>query len=159
MLAMVDEQQESESHFMLLRQRNTEALEALAEALKEVAGELRLVDLADFVTFIHKEQFTNIQDVVNSSIELFFKHGTLTYGAMASFELEWDHPPTVTIGLEFNHSSVSILFDLVLQTFDAGVEIRAISLSDELTTPDEETKMIVAAIAAARLSGSHSRRC
>lgn len=156
---MVDEQQESESHFMLLRQRNTEALEALAEALKEVAGELRLVDLADFVTFIHKEQFTNIQDVVNSSIELFFKHGTLTYGAMASFELEWDHPPTVTIGLEFNHSSVSILFDLVLQTFDAGVEIRAISLSDELTTPDEETKMIVAAIAAARLSGSHSRRC
>jgi hypothetical protein len=156
---MVDEQQESESHFMLLRQRNTEALEALAEALKEVAGELRLVDLADFVTFIHKEQFTNIQDVVNSSIELFFKHGTLTYGAMASFELEWDHPPTVTIGLEFNHSSVSILFDLVLQTFDAGVEIRALSLSDELTTPDEETKMIVAAIAAARLSGSHSRRC
>jgi hypothetical protein len=141
---------------MLLRQRNSEALEALAESLREVARELRLVDLADFVTFIRGEQFANIQDVVNSSTELFFKHGTLTYGSMASYELEWDHPPTVTICLEFNHSSVSILFDLVLQTFDAGVEIRAISLGDELIDPDEETKRIVAAIAAARLSGSQS---
>jgi len=145
---------------MLLTQRNSETMlrcQALAEALREVAGELRLVDLADFVTFIHKEQFTNIQDVVNSSIELFFKHGTLTYGAMASFELEWDRPPTVTICLEFNHSSVSILFDLVLQTFDAGVEIRAISFADHFTTPSEETKKIVAAIAAARLSRSYKR--
>jgi hypothetical protein len=139
---------------MLLRQIDSETLlrtKALADALKEVAAELRLVDLADFVTFIRHEQFPNIQDLVNSSIELFFKQGTLTYGAMATYNLDWDQPPAVTIGLEFNHASVSILFDLVLHTFHAGVEIRAISFADDLTSPDAETKMLVDAIAAARL--------
>jgi hypothetical protein len=154
MLATIVGRPENESNLMLLRQRNSEVLlrtKALADALKEVAGELRLVDLADFVTFIHEEQFANIQDIVNSSIELFFKHGTLTFGAMAAYDLEWDRPPTVTIGLEFNHDSVSILFDLVLEPFDAGIEIHAVSFGDKPNTADEETQTLVDAIAAARL--------
>jgi hypothetical protein len=124
----------------------------LAEGVKDVAAELRLVDLADFVTFIHREQFANIQDLVNSSVELFFKHGTLTYGAMAAFELEWDRPPTVTLGMEFHYKSVTILFDLMLQTYDAGVEIRAITFGEPQTSTEEETKALIRAIAAARLS-------
>jgi hypothetical protein len=154
MLGTIDGRQENESNFMLLRQRDSEVLlriKALAEALKDVAAELRLVDLADFVTFIHREQFANIQDIVNSSIELFFKHGTLTYAAMASFDLDWDRPPTVTIGLEFNHNSISILFDLVLEPYDAGIEIRAVSFGDMPMTAEEETQKLIDAIAAARL--------
>jgi len=140
---------------MLLKQRNSQALlrsKALAEGVKEVAAELRLVDLADFVTFIHREEFANIQDLVNSSIELFFKDGTLTYGAMAAFDLEWDRPPTVTLGLEFHHKSVTILFDLLLQTYEAGVEIRAISFAEVLLSAEAETKSLIDAIAAAKLS-------
>ncbi len=155
MLATNGEQRENESHFMLLRQRNSQTLlqtKALAEQLREVAAELRLVDLADFVTFIHSEQFANIQDLVNSSIELFFKHGTLTYGAMAAFDLEWDQPPTVTLGLEFNYRSVTILFDLVLKAYDAGVEIRAISFEDAPSSAEEQTKALIEAVAAARIA-------
>jgi hypothetical protein len=161
MLARTAERKENESDFMLLRQRDSQALlrtKALAEGVKEVAAELRLVDLADFVTFIHREQFANIQDIVNSSVELFFKHGTLTYGAMAAFDLDWDRPPTVTLGMEFHYQSVTILFDLMLQAQDAGVEIRAISFSDTLTSMEEETKNFVDAIAAARLSRPHASR-
>jgi len=65
MLTISGERWGNESHFMLLRQKDSQALlrtKALAEGLKEVAAELRLVDLADFVTFIHREQFANIQD-------------------------------------------------------------------------------------------------
>ncbi len=149
---------ENESHFMLLRQRDSQALvrtKALAEGVREVAAELRLVDLADFVTFIHREQFANIQDLVNSSVELFFKHGTLIYGAMAAFDLDWDRPPTVTLGMEFHYQSVTILFDLMLQAKDAGVEIRAITFGDMAVLPEEETKVFVQAIAAARLLKPH----
>jgi hypothetical protein len=146
---------------MLLRQRGSQVLlrtKALAESLKDVAAELRLIDLADFVTFIHREQFANIQDLVNSSVELFFRHGTLTYGAMAAFELEWDRPPAVTLGMEFHHKSVTILFDLMLQTYDAGVEIRALTFDEALTSPEEETKALIQAIAAARLAQPNKGR-
>jgi hypothetical protein len=145
---------------MLLRHKDSQALlrtKALADGLKEVAAELRLIDLADFVTFIHREQFANIQDLVNSSVELFFKHGTLTYGAMAAFDLEWDRPPTVTLGMEFHYKSVTILFDLMLQTYDAGVEIRAMTFDQTFSSAEEETKVLIEALAAARLSKPKER--
>ena len=145
---------------MLLRHKDSQALlrtKALADGLKEVAAELRLIDLADFVTFIDREQFANIQDLVNSSVELFFKHGTLTYGAMAAFDLEWDRPPTVTLGMEFHYKSVTILFDLMLQTYDAGVEIRAMTFDQTLSSAEEETKVLIEALAAARLSKPKER--
>jgi len=47
---------------------------ALGAAFEPVA-ELRLVDVADFLAYIHAEKFANIQDIVNSSVELFFKTG------------------------------------------------------------------------------------
>ncbi len=131
---------------------------ALAEGVKDVAAELRLVNLADFVTFIHSEQFANIQDLVNSSVELFFKHGTLTYGAMAAFDLEWDRPPTVTLGMEFNYKSVTILFDLVLKAYDAGVEIRAISFEDASSSVEEQTQAIIEAVSAARIARTQKTR-
>jgi hypothetical protein len=161
MLVTSGDWQESESHFMLLRQRNSQALlqaKALAEGVKDVAAELRLVNLADFVTFIHSEQFANIQDLVNSSVELFFKHGTLTYGAMAAFDLEWDRPPTVTLGMEFNYKSVTILFDLVLKAYDAGVEIRAISFEDASSSVEEQTQAIIEAVSAARIARTQKTR-
>lgn len=125
---------------------------ALADGIKEVAAELRLIDLADFVNFIQREEFANIQDLVNSSVELFFKHGTLTYGAMAEFELEWDCPPTVTLGMEFHYQSVDILFNLMLQTYDAGVEIRVLSFGETAGGWQDKTKTLIQAITAARLS-------
>jgi hypothetical protein len=131
----------------------------LADNVRDVAGELRLIDLADFVTLIYREEFANIQDLVNSSIELFFKHGTLTYGAMASFDLEWDHAPSITLGLEFQYQSVYVLFELMLKTYDAGIEIRSISFGDDSISEEEKTEMLVCAIAAARISKSFKLQC
>jgi hypothetical protein len=61
---------------------------ALVSAFEPVAAELRLVDAADYIAYIHQEKFANIHDIVNSSVELFFRPGTLTFGWGAEYELD-----------------------------------------------------------------------
>jgi hypothetical protein len=39
----------------------------------------------------------------------------------------------------------------MLQTYDAGVEIRAVTFGEALASPEEETKVLIQAIGAARL--------
>ena len=53
---------------------------AVGAAFEPVADELRLVDAGDFIAYIHDGKFANIQHIVNSSVELFFKPGTVTFG-------------------------------------------------------------------------------
>jgi hypothetical protein len=44
---------------------------ALAFAVRPVAGELRLIDAADLIASIWAQKYANIQDLVNSSAELY----------------------------------------------------------------------------------------
>ncbi|MGO9007100.1 MAG: hypothetical protein ACLQIQ_03805 [Beijerinckiaceae bacterium] len=123
----------------------------IAEGIKDVAAELRLVDAADFVSFIHLGQFGNIRDIVNSSIELYYKHGTLSYACSADYELEWDGAPTVYLDLEFCHRHVVATFKLALRARNAGIELRSISFGDDVEGADMETMCLMAAIADAKL--------
>ena len=72
---------------------------ALGTAFEPVAAELRLVDVGDFIAYIHAEKFANIQDIVNSSVELFFKPGTLSFGWSAEFALDWNSLPVITLDM------------------------------------------------------------
>ena len=123
----------------------------IAEGIREVAAELRLIDLADFVSFIRLGKFANIQDIVNSSIELYFKHGTLSYACLADFQLEWDSSPAISLGMEFCHHEVVAIFDLTLRAHDAGIEIHSLSFGNDVQGPDMETNCLTEAIADARL--------
>jgi hypothetical protein len=51
----------------LMRERE----KALAFAVRPVAGELRLIDAADLIASIWAQKYANIQDLVNSSAELY----------------------------------------------------------------------------------------
>jgi hypothetical protein len=124
---------------------------AIAEGIKEVAAELRLINVADFISFIHSEQFGNIKDIVNSSMELYFKHGTLSYGCAADYELEWDRPPAIIIDMDFHHHQVAVSFNLLLCAYHAAVTIRSISFAEPSSSPEEDTLQLVAAIADAKL--------
>ncbi len=130
---------------------NLRRSKVIAEGIRDVAAELRLVDLADFVSFIHQEQFGNIQDLVNSSIELYFKHGTLSYGCAADYELGWDQSPVIYIDFDFCHRQVAAAFNLALQAGHASIALRSISFDDEVTGRDMEIMRLMAAIADARL--------
>ncbi len=127
---------------------------AIAEGIREVAAELRLINVADFISFIHLEQFGNIRDIVNSSMELYFKHGTLAYGWAADYELEWDRPPAIFLDMDFRHRQVAVSFNLVLQACHAAVVIRSISFDPPSCDFEENTRRLIAAIADAKLATS-----
>ena len=128
---------------------------ALGTAFEPVAAELRLVDVADFVAYIHAEKFANIQDIVNSSVELFFKPGTLSFGWDAEFELDWNSVPVITLDMEFRHRSVWLVFKLILRALQTNVAVEHLSVGKTSGDPRQEMAALIAAIADARLS-SHS---
>ena len=74
---------------------------ALAESMADVATELRLVNASDLVRYVQCERCAHIEDLVNSSAELYFKPGALRYGWTADLELVWDAPPIVSLDMEF----------------------------------------------------------
>ena len=125
---------------------------AIADGIMDVAAELRLMNVADYVSFIHLEQFNNIRDIVNSSMELYFKHGTLSYGCSADYELEWDRAPSIVLDLEFRHREITVRFNLTLQAAHASVEIFEIDFAAGSQGEAADTRRLVEAIADAKLA-------
>jgi hypothetical protein len=142
---------------MLLGQRRDHVelrAKDLSVGLEAVAAELRLVDVADFIAYIHGEKFANIQDLVNSSVELFFKPDTLSYGWGADFELDWHSLPVVILDMEFHHRSVWLVFKLILRALHTNVSIEYLSLGKSSDGADLDMARLVATIADARLNPS-----
>jgi len=122
----------------------------LGDAIKCVAAELRLVDLSILVRSVILEQHANIADLVASSSELFFVDGTLKYGSRAEVDLNWGQMPAVILDLEFSHMGVHVNFGLTLKSFNACIDIHAISFDGDSRSPQENTALLKAALADAR---------
>jgi hypothetical protein len=137
----------SPEHHVLMREM------ALAEAVKEVATELRLVDVGDLIAFVRMGQLANIQDLVDSSVELFFKPGALTYAWAADLEVSWTTPPIIFLDLEFRHLAVTVFFSLALRPGSASVQIHDVRFERPSDDPELNTRQLVDAIADARLDG------
>jgi hypothetical protein len=140
---------------MMQRQGNHYTYErekALAEGLRDVASELRLIEATDLVAFIRTEQFANIGNLVNSSTELYFKPGTVRFGQSGDVSLKWGSAPTIMLDMEFHYARVNVYFRLLLESLQAGVEIHYINFEDGAADPDQNTQRLIAALANARLS-------
>jgi len=124
---------------------------ALAEGLRDVATELRLIDPADFIAFIRTEQFGNLRNLVNSSTEMFFKPGTITFGLSGEVDLPWGCAPCISLDMEFHHLNVSAYFRLVLRSLEAGIEISYVSFEGGSQDPDKNTARLIEAIEDARI--------
>jgi hypothetical protein len=124
---------------------------ALAEGLRDVATELRLIDPADFIAFIRTEQFGNLRNLVNSSTEMFFKPGTITFGLSGEVDLPWGCAPCISLDMEFHHLNVSAYFRLVLRSLEAGIEISYVSFEGGSKDPDKNTARLIEAIEDARI--------
>lgn len=131
---------------------------ALADGIREVASELRLIDAADFVAFIRTEQFANIGNLVNSSTELYFKPDTIKFGHSGDVTLQWGGTPSVSLDMEFHYMKVNVYFRLLLEALQAGIEIDYITFDDNSGDPDENTRRLIDAIASARLAPSGGDR-
>jgi hypothetical protein len=124
---------------------------ALAQGIRELASDLRLVEPVDFVSFVRMERFANIANLVASSAELFFKPGTIAFGHSGDVDVTWDQPPTVALDMEFRHRCVNVYFRLVLEAEQAAVEITHLAFDGASEEPDENTRRLIEAIADARL--------
>src|SRR5262249_38756450 len=123
----------------------------LADGIKEVASELRLIDATDLVAFIRTEQFANIGALVSSSAELYFRPGTLRFGQSGDVNLNWGETPSVQLDMEFHHMRVSVYFSLLLEAQQAGIEINYIGFDNASADPDENTRRLAEAIRCARV--------
>lgn len=139
----------------MMKQPRNYALEremALAEGLRDVASELRLIEAADLIAFIRTEQFANIANLVSSSTEFYFLPGTVKFGQSGDIDVRWGGAPVVNLDMEFSHQGVSVFFRLRLEALQAGVEITYIAFDASAPDPDENTRRLVAAIADARVA-------
>jgi hypothetical protein len=139
----------------MLKQGNTYTLQrekALADGLRDVAAELRLIEATDLIAFLRTEQFANIANLVNSSSEMYFKPNTLSFGCSGDVQLKWGEAPAIALDMEFHHSGVAVYFRLLLQALQAGVDIHYIVFSESSPDPEQNTLRLVEAIADARLT-------
>ena len=123
---------------------------ALADAMIDVATELRLSDPLEFILLVRGEQEANISDLVNSSSELFFRKGALRYGLSSDCALGWGSTPSVSLDMEFRYDLVTAFFRLIIGASRAAVEALSVLQDDELGPCAAER--LRAAISAARLS-------
>jgi hypothetical protein len=126
----------------------------IADAIVDVATELRLSDPTELLLLVRGEQEANIADLVNSSSELFFKKGTLRYALAADCALSWGSTPSVTLDMEFRHDHVTAFFRLTLAGQRARVELLDVMSDDERAgTPyGEPPERLRGALADAKLS-------
>ncbi len=124
----------------------------IADALIDVASELRLTDVAELINLIRNDQEANLADLINSSTELFYRSGTLRYALSASFEAPWNATPQVALDMEFCHQNVAAFFRLTIGERRAAVEITDILFDEQGLDEGAKEKRLVAAFASARRS-------
>ncbi len=123
----------------------------VASGVREFAAELRLIEVGDLIAFIHDEKFANIEDLVNSSTELFFKQGTMNFAWAAALDVTWHQPPTILIDMEFHHMSISAFFTLALKNTYGGIDVKHIWFASPSMNEDCDTARLAYAMADARL--------
>jgi hypothetical protein len=123
----------------------------VANSIREIAADLRLIDVSDLIAFIHGEKFANIEDLVNSSTELFFKEGTMNFAWAAALDVSWEEPPTILIDMEFHHMSVSAFFTLALKNTHGCIDVKHIWFATPSFDDEYDTARLADAIADARL--------
>ena len=125
----------------------------LADAMVDVATELRLADPGEFISMIRSDHAANLADLVNSSSELFFKSGCLKYALSAGCDLRWNSTPTVALDMEFRTRAVTVFFRLTIGRARAGVEVLDVMFEEEASSaPRDRQARLSAAIADARLT-------
>ena len=123
----------------------------LADGLDDVVDDLHTIDPVDLVSFIRFVSFTAIEDLLQSSAELFFKEGTLTFGWTALVDMTWDRAPGITLGLEFRNRAVSVFFNLSLRAFEPSVTIDGVHFDPTCHDPSARLRRLADAVADARL--------
>lgn len=137
------------------RQPHSASREAIvAEAIREVVGELRLVDASDYIAFIRLEHFATVSDIVDSAAELFFMPGTLRLGHGGEAHVTWSDPPRIILDLELRPVGATVYFALILEDERAAVEVNYVAFDLPDSDPERNTAFLANAIEQSRIRRS-----
>jgi hypothetical protein len=125
--------------------------EMLADVVRSLACELRLIEVGDLINYIQNQSFANLQDLVNSSAELYFRSGTLQFGWGANVFTTWANPPAISVDLEFRNLGVTVFFALMLKSDSAAVSIHDICFDVPGQGRPRKTDLLALALSDARL--------
>jgi hypothetical protein len=126
------------------------------DAMKEVALELRSVDVIDLASYLHTLKLANIGDLINSSLELYFKPRTLTFSYSGDVELSWFGRPSVGLDMELHSAGVDVYFRLVIEALSVGVHINHLSIDGIACVEPCDADRFSKAIDAARFATAPS---
>jgi hypothetical protein len=136
----------------MIRQPHTAAREVVvAKAIEEVASELRLVDVVDYVAYIRLEHFSTIADIVESAAELYFLPGTLSFGHGGEALLGWSGEPEILLDMQLKPKGATVYFTLKLTDRTAAVTVNYVSFDQSSDDPAENSRFLEAALEASRL--------
>lgn len=134
------------------RQPHSAAREAIiANAIQDVANELRMIEVADYVAFIRLESMASIADIVESAAELYFMPGTLRLGHGCEAHVDWTGAPRIVLDLELKPRGISVYFTLALSADHAAVEVNYVSFDEPGSDPELNSLTLDNALQAARI--------
>ena len=123
----------------------------VARAIEPVVGELRLIDVADYIAFIRLEYLACLSDLVDSAAELFFMPGTLRLGHGGEAHVDWGGHPRIVLDLELRPPGATVYFQLTLSEHDACVVVNYVSFDRAAEDPAENTAFLEAALERSRI--------
>ncbi len=123
----------------------------VGEAIRDVVSELRMVDIADYVAFIHLERIANLADIVDSAAELYFLPGTLRLGHGGEARVDWTNPPSILLDLELRPSGATVYFTLTLAAEHAAVDVNYVAFDEPSEDPSQNSCFLQSTISAARI--------
>jgi len=126
----------------------------VAEAIKDVVSELRMVDVADYIAFIRLERFSSIADIVQSASELYLMPGTLLLGHGGDARVAWEAKPSIMLDLELRPAGACVYFTLHMGDEAAAVEVNYVSFDSPAEDPDANTAYLADALKNARIRKS-----
>jgi hypothetical protein len=122
------------------------------DAMREVALELRSVDVIDLASYLHTLKLANVGDLINSALELYFKPRTLIFSYSGDVELSWFGRPSVGLDMELHSAGVDVYFRLVIEALTVGVHINHLSIDGITRVEQCDSERFSKAIDAARFT-------
>ncbi|WGD28589.1 hypothetical protein AncyloWKF20_12270 [Ancylobacter sp. WKF20] len=126
----------------------------LADTLRGFLSELCFTSAGVVIAYISRRQDENIQDLINSSAELFLKPGLLHYGRNAAVESDWGSPPNVSISMVLREATLTAAFRVVFDDTTIGVHIDRIDFAGGPASPEDNLQRFADALAAARIAAN-----
>ncbi len=123
----------------------------VANAIRAVANELRLIDVADYIAFIRLESLASVADIVESAAELYFMPGTLRLGHGCDAHVTWSGSPRISLDLELRPQGATVYFPLELSADNAGVEVNYVAFDNPSDDPEVNSRYLAEALQASRI--------